>query len=68
MHRPTSVVPTILLSLAAAFGAFSYWGLYTDAGRHSFDEMDGLYPFFAGGLGVILFLLFLVLVALRNKG
>jgi hypothetical protein len=34
--------------------AFAYWGLYTFAGRQEFDEMDALYPFAGGILGVLL--------------
>ena len=40
----------IIIPLIASLGlgAFSIWGLFTEGGRQSFDEMDGMYPFFAG--------------------
>jgi hypothetical protein len=63
-----SLFPTVLLALAAVLGTFSYWGLFTEAGRHAFDEIDGMYPFFAGGLAVVLLLIFFALMALRPKG
>ncbi len=52
------VVPQILLAFAIALGAFSYWGLFTEAGQHVFDEMDGLYPLYAGGHAIVALLLF----------
>jgi len=36
---------------------FAWWGQYTLAGRHAYDEMDGLYPFAAGALGLLLTML-----------
>lgn len=59
--------PALLLTIAAMLGAFSYWGMMTDAGRHRFDEMDGLYPFYAGILAVVALLLFLAWMALRPR-
>jgi len=44
-----------LVLLSAAGFAFGAWGLFTSAGRRTFDEMDGLYPFFSlVGAGVLL--------------
>ena len=37
-----------LLVMAVVLGVFAWWGLRTAAGRQRFDEMDGMYPFFAG--------------------
>jgi hypothetical protein len=42
-----------LLLTAGALEAFCYWGLFTTGGRHRFDEMSGMIPFFAGVLGCI---------------
>lgn len=48
------VIVAALLLLAALLIGFSFWGQYTLAGQHAFDEMDGLYPFVAGPLGTLL--------------
>ena len=37
----------VLLCAASVLFAFGGWGLWSAAGRRAFDEMDGLYPFFA---------------------
>ncbi|MCW8088021.1 hypothetical protein [Sabulicella glaciei] len=50
------VVVALLLLLAAALGAFAWWGQYTVAGRTRYDEMDGLYPLGAGLLAGFLIL------------
>ena len=48
-------IAAVLALVSAAGFAFGVWGLYTDAGRRAFDEMDGLYPFFSlVGAGVLL--------------
>ena len=59
--------PALLLTIAVMLGAFSYWGMTTDAGRHAFDEMDGLYPFYAGSLAVVAFLLSIAWMAFRSR-
>lgn len=41
-----------LLALALACEAFAYWGLHTQAGRRSFDEMAGMVPLAVGAAGV----------------
>ena len=41
-------VSLVLAIAAAALGVFCWWGLFTTAGQKRFDEMDGMYPFFAG--------------------
>lgn len=50
--RPTrpalTRVAAVLLLLAVVLGVFCWWGLFTAAGSQRFDEMDGMYPFFAG--------------------
>ena len=33
---------------------FAWWGQYTVAGHRAYDEMDALYPFAAGALGLML--------------
>ena len=50
----TRVVVPALLLLATLLIGFAFWGQYTLAGQHAFDEMDGLYPFVAGPLGTLL--------------
>ena len=47
-------VSTALFVIALALGVFCYWGLFTTAGAKSFDEMDGLIPFFAGVVAAML--------------
>lgn len=45
---------TLLAVIGAALAAFGWWGAQTLAGRHRFDEMDGIIPAAAGFLGVVL--------------
>jgi hypothetical protein len=59
--------PALLLTIAVMLGAFSYWGMMTDAGRHAFDEMDGLHPFYAGTLAVVALLLSIAWIAIRSR-
>ena len=40
-----------LLLIAVALVSFGWWGLATDGGMRTFDEMAGLIPFFAGIAG-----------------
>ena len=49
-----------LLAIGCGLLAFCWWGLETAAGQAAFPEMAGLYPFYAGGLGVAVVLLALV--------
>jgi hypothetical protein len=42
-----------LIALAVACEAFGYWGLHTLAGRRAFDEMAGMIPLAAMGLGAV---------------
>jgi heme/copper-type cytochrome/quinol oxidase subunit 2 len=50
---PMRLYWTILsLVLGVASMAFGYWGLMTEAGRVSFDEMDGMIPFAVGIAGI----------------
>jgi hypothetical protein len=37
----------LCLTVSAAMLSFGVWGTFTEAGRHRFDEMDGMIPFFA---------------------
>jgi hypothetical protein len=46
--RPAAL---ILAVAGAALLAFGFWGAQTAAGRHRFDEMDGIIPVAAGTLG-----------------
>ena len=55
-------VLVVLGLLGLAFGAR---GLFTDAGRARFDEMDGLIPFFGGVAGAILIIAAAVIPAFR---
>jgi hypothetical protein len=43
-----------LFLTAAALGVLSYWGTSTPAGRHQFDEMSGIIPFFAGIVAIVI--------------
>lgn len=38
----------ILTLIGLALALFSAWGMFTESGQRRFDEMDGLYPYFAG--------------------
>lgn len=51
-HRFTAA-SVVLLVAAMPFALFCWWGLYTAAGRKSYDEMDAFIPFF-GGVGAAL--------------
>jgi len=44
----------LLVAAAVPLIGFAWWGQYTVAGHRAFDEMDALYPFSAGVLGVLL--------------
>ena len=55
----------LLLGVAACAFTFGAWGLGTAAGRRAFDEMDGLYPFFALVLAGLLLVMVIVLVLVR---
>ena len=50
------VAALIIALVAVALGGFAVWGMFTRAGRQRFDEMDGMYPFFAGIAGAALLL------------
>lgn len=49
---PKRVVSAACLVLAISLASFSYWGLYTESGRHAYDEMDGIIPLAAAPLSV----------------
>jgi hypothetical protein len=55
------------LVLAIGLGIFSWWGMLTATGQRRFDEMDGMYPFFAGVAAGVFLIAGAVLVALRYK-
>ncbi|MCB1541596.1 MAG: hypothetical protein KDJ25_12405 [Rhodoblastus sp.] len=59
------IVIAILVVLGLLGLAFGVWGLFTDAGRARFDEMDGLIPFFGGVAGAILIIAAAVIPAVR---
>jgi len=44
----------VILIASLGLGAFSIWGLFAAGGRRNFDEMDGMYPFFAGCAAILL--------------
>lgn len=60
-----------LATIAVALGIFCWWGLFSAAGQRRFDEMDGMYPFFAGVGAVVLALgalmLFLTILWRRHR-
>jgi hypothetical protein len=63
---------TLLLSIAGlGLCIFGYWGMFTKAGSKAYDEMDGMYPFFAFIAGVVLLLIaliaFIVTVVKKKK-
>jgi hypothetical protein len=49
-----------------ALALFGWWGMYTAAGRHRYDEMDGLIPFFAGCVGLVLLAVALLVATIRR--
>lgn len=53
----------ILLIAAIGFGIFGYWGMCTGSGRHAYDEMAGMIPFFAAIFSGLLFFIVLILLA-----
>ena len=59
------MVIAVLVVLGLLGVAFGVWGLFTDAGRARFDEMDGLIPFFGGVAGAILIIAGAVIPAFR---
>lgn len=63
MH--TAALLLILASLA--LGGFAIWGVFTDAGQRRYDEMDGLYVYFAGLLAVVCFFTGCILLAIAQR-
>ncbi|MEP2980350.1 MAG: hypothetical protein ABJO86_12740 [Lentilitoribacter sp.] len=61
------LIPLYLLFLALLAITFAWWGLETKLGQQSFDEMDGLYPFFTGIGGLVLMALSLLLLILQRR-
>lgn len=48
-------IGAIILAIGSAAPiGFGYWGQMTESGRRQFDEMDGMYPFFAMWGGIAL--------------
>lgn len=56
LPRPGAIRLVVLALVATAVPLilFAWWGQYTVAGHRAYDEMDGLYPFGAGALGLLL--------------
>ena len=59
------IVIAILVVLGLLGMALGVWGLFTDAGRARFDEMDGLIPFFGGVAGATLIIVAAAIPAFR---
>jgi cytochrome bd-type quinol oxidase subunit 2 len=61
----------IFIVLGLLFGIFGYWGMFTKAGTHAYEEMDGMYPFFALLAGILLIcialILFIVTIIRKKK-
>ena len=47
------LIAILFMGLGFCLCAFGVWGFYTPDGRARFDEMDGLYPMFAGAIGIV---------------
>lgn len=56
-----SLLPTFLIVIAIGCQIFSYWGLHTVSGNHTFDEMAGIVPLAVGAFGWLLALVAAVL-------
>jgi multisubunit Na+/H+ antiporter MnhC subunit len=57
--------------LAIGLGTFGYWGVYTEAGRKQYDEMDGIIPVAALATAVVIALSLVILqlyFAFRSGG
>lgn len=56
LPRPGAMRMLVIVLLVAAMALilFAWWGQYTAAGHRAYDEMDALYPFAAGILGLML--------------
>ena len=59
--------PNLLCGLGVAGLGFAWWGLRTTAGRHTFDEMAGMLPFFAGILGMCLLFAGVIWIVVRAR-
>ena len=57
----------ILLVGAIPLAAFGIWGYYTDAGRHKYDEMAAILPFFSMWGAGILAVIGVVLLLFRRS-
>lgn len=54
----------LLFALSSILGIFCCWGLFTPEGHRSYDEMDGMIPFFAGCGAVACIIVGFLLLAL----
>ena len=52
--RAIRIVVLALVVASVPLILFAWWGQYTVAGHRAYDEMDALYPFAAGALGLML--------------
>jgi len=60
-------LPLILCSIGVVAVLFSRWGIKTDQGRHTFDEMAGIIPLAAGALGVLLIVVGAIWMIVRGR-
>lgn len=58
------IIPFFLVDIV--LGLFGWWGYFSVNGQKYFDEMDGMIPFFALCISIILFL-GLLLIYLFSK-
>jgi ammonia channel protein AmtB len=59
-------MPKAFLLLGVFLLAFGWWGMNTDSGRHQFDEMAGMIPMAALGLGGLTVVIALALLLWRR--
>jgi TRAP-type C4-dicarboxylate transport system permease small subunit len=55
--KPFSV---LISTVAIGLIAFGCWGVFTKAGHQKYEEMAGMFPFFALAAGIILLVIVLV--------
>jgi hypothetical protein len=60
-------LPQILTAVGGLSLLFAFWGLKSEQGRRTFDEMAGMIPLGVGAMGVLLLLVGCVWLLVRAR-
>lgn len=59
--------PHICIAAGTLALVFAYWGMKTDQGRRTFDEMAGMIPLGVGAIGFVLMLIGAIWLFIRAR-